>query len=71
MATALVWCVWIFVILFVLILGVEWLLSEAGGEGDTWYKTRSAWTQPLIGAGGGALAVLLIWLVILGIKASL
>ena len=70
MTTALLWSLGVFAALFLLVLGAEAVLSAAGGDSD-WYRSRTAWMQPLIAAAGGGGAVFVLWMVVLGIKAAL
>ena len=54
------WMVGIFAVAFVVVLGVEALLSAAGDE-DDWWKTKEAWVQPLVAGGIAAGIVFLVW----------
>ena len=67
-STIFSWTAGVFVTVFLLVLIAEALLSGAADETD-WWKTREAWIQPLIAAGGVSGVVCAVWLIIRGILA--
>ena len=69
METALVWSLGVALAVFLIVLGMEAVLSW-GADEDDWWKTKEAWIQPLIAGGGAGGSIFMLWMVALWVKYS-